>query len=46
MGVIFGEHLPGQKARIKLMLALSTAVSIDEVREIFEEGLYSQNPAN
>jgi L-asparaginase len=40
MGVIFGEHMPGQKARIKLMLALSRTDDINEVREIFEQGLY------
>lgn len=40
MGVIFGDNLPGQKARIKLMLALSKTDNIEEVREIFENGLY------
>lgn len=38
MGVIFGEHMPGQKARIKLMLALSATDDISKVREIMEEG--------
>lgn len=40
MGVIFGDDLPGQKARIKLILALGKTKNIKEVREIFEKGLY------
>lgn len=40
MGVIFGESMPGQKARIKLILALGKTNSIEEVREIFEKGRY------
>jgi L-asparaginase len=40
LGVIFGDNLPGQKARIKLMLALSHTNDIEEVRSIFEKGLY------
>jgi L-asparaginase len=36
MGVIFGEDLTGQKARIKLMLALGLTDDIGEIREIFE----------
>jgi L-asparaginase/archaeal Glu-tRNAGln amidotransferase subunit D len=40
MGVIFGEHAPGQKARIKLIAALSSTKDIDKIRSIFEEGLY------
>jgi len=43
LGVIFGEHMPGQKARIKLMLALSSTNEISEVRKIFEEGLYKDS---
>lgn len=43
MGVILGDILPGQKARIKLILALSTTKSIEEVRRIFEEGLYHKD---
>ncbi|CAM3048696.1 asparaginase [Hathewaya histolytica] len=39
-GVIFGDRLPGQKARIKLMLALGYTKNIDEIREIFEQDLY------
>lgn len=39
LGVIFGEHMPGQKARIKLMLALSSTSELNQVKRIFEEGL-------
>ena len=42
IGVILGDNLPGQKARIKLMLALSKTNDIAEVRHIFEQGLYSE----
>ncbi|URZ06539.1 asparaginase [Clostridium felsineum] len=40
MGVIFGDNLPGQKARIKLMVALGKTKKINEIREIFEEDFY------
>lgn len=40
MGVIFGDRLPGQKARIKLMVALSNTKEKEEIRKMFEEGLY------
>lgn len=40
LGVVFGDNLPGQKARIKLMLALGKTNDIEKVREIFEKGLY------
>lgn len=40
LGVIFGDNLPGQKARIKLLLALSKTDNIEVVREVFEKGLY------
>lgn len=40
LGVVFGDNLPGQKARIKLMLALGKTDSIDEIRKIFENGFY------
>lgn len=36
MGVIFGEDLTGQKARIKLMLVLAITSDIGEIREMFE----------
>lgn len=40
LGAIFGGNLPGQKARIKLILALGKTSSIDDIRNIFEEGVY------
>ena len=40
MGVIFGDDLCGQKARIKLMLALGKSKDLDMIKEIFEEGRY------
>lgn len=36
MGVIFGEDLTGQKARVKLMLALGLTEDAAEIRGIFE----------
>ncbi|MDP4088482.1 MAG: asparaginase [Bacillota bacterium] len=42
MGVIFADHMPGQKARIKLVLALSKTKDVEEVRRLFESGLYTQ----
>lgn len=39
-GAIFGESLPGQKARIKLMLALGKTNDLREIRETFENGHY------
>ena len=39
MGVIFGDTLPGQKARIKLMVALSALDSVEDIRALFEKGL-------
>jgi L-asparaginase len=36
MGVIFGEDLTGQKARIKLMLALGVTGDVGEIRAMFE----------
>ncbi|SHJ97169.1 asparaginase [Tepidibacter formicigenes] len=40
LGCILGGDLPGQKARIKLMLALGKTNDIDEIKKIFEEGIY------
>ncbi|MEJ8555296.1 asparaginase [Tepidibacter sp. Z1-5] len=40
LGCILGGNLPGQKARIKLMLALGKTNAINEIRDIFEEGIY------
>ena len=39
-GVIFGDSLPGQKARIKLMLALAKTTNIEEIERMFESGRY------
>lgn len=36
LGVLFTDFLNGQKARIKLMLALGKTVDINELRKIFE----------
>lgn len=36
MGVIFGEDLTGQKARIKLMLALGITSDVEKLRGMFE----------
>lgn len=40
LGVIYGDNLPGQKARIKLMLALSKTKDLNEIKKIFETGHY------
>jgi L-asparaginase len=37
IGVIFADYLNGQKARIKLMLALGKTINLAELRKIFEE---------
>ena len=42
LGVIFGGSLNGQKARVKLMLALSSTNDFDEVKEIFEKDYYTK----
>ena len=39
-GVIFGDSLPGQKARIKLMLALASTTNLKEIKHMFENGRY------
>ena len=36
LGVIFGGELPGQKARIKLMVALGVTSDVARIRELFE----------
>lgn len=43
LGCIFGGNLNGQKARIKLMLALASTSSISEIRCIFEKDFYLQS---
>jgi L-asparaginase len=40
LGVIFADHLVGQKARIKLMLALGYTQDYAQIKEIFEAGRY------
>ncbi len=40
MGVILGGHLPGQKARIKLMLALGITSDLNEIKNIIENNEY------
>lgn len=40
IGCIFGGDLPGQKARIKLMLALGKTNDQQELKDIFEKGIY------
>lgn len=37
LGVIFGNNLPGQKARIKLMLILSITNDMEKIKDLFEE---------
>ena len=39
MGVVFGQDLPGPKARIKLMVALGLTSDPVEIRRIFSDGL-------
>lgn len=36
LGLIFGKNLPGQKARIQLMLLLGAGKNLDQIRENFE----------
>jgi len=38
LGVIFTDGMPGQKARVKLMLSLGKTKNIQEIRELFESG--------
>lgn len=40
LGVIFGDTLSGQKARIKLMLALGKTNDANFIKDFFEEGHY------
>lgn len=40
LGCIFGGDLPGQKARIKLILALGKTDDLGEIKDIFEKGIY------
>ncbi len=40
-GALFAGNLPGQKARIKLMLILGMTRSLPEIRRLMEWGMYS-----
>ena len=40
LGCIFAGDLPGQKARIKLMVALGKTNDLNELKDIFEKGIY------
>ncbi|MDR0880677.1 MAG: asparaginase [Clostridioides sp.] len=40
LGCIFGGELPGQKARIKLMLALGMTDDLGTIKDLFEKGIY------
>ncbi len=40
LGIIFGSNLNGQKARIKLMLALDYTQDVHVIKELFEKSLY------
>ncbi|MDS0524953.1 asparaginase [Clostridium sp. SHJSY1] len=40
LGVIFGDNMPGQKVRIKLMVALSHSSDMKFIKEFVEDGLY------
>jgi len=41
IGVILGDNLSGQKARIKLMLLLNVTREIKKIKELFEADLYT-----
>lgn len=41
IGVILGGNLPGQKARIKLMIALGYTNDYKKIKEIFEKNIYN-----
>lgn len=40
LGCIFAGELPGQKARIKLIVALGKTTDENELKDIFEKGIY------
>lgn len=42
LGVIFGGNLPGQKVRIKLMLALGLTQNLPDIKGIIEQNLFLQ----
>lgn len=39
-GVILGDNLPGQKARIKLIVSLGFTRNVDKIKDVFEKGYY------
>ncbi len=41
LGIIFGGNLPGQKIRIKLMLALGSTKDMHKIKEIIEQNLFN-----
>lgn len=41
LGVIFGGNLPGQKIRIKLMLALGLTKDMEDIKNIMEDNLFN-----
>ncbi|MGL4774417.1 MAG: asparaginase [Clostridium sp.] len=45
-GVIFGDNMPGQKARIKLLVALNHYNDLKDIKRVFEEGFYGINTNN
>ncbi len=42
-GIIYGGDLSGQKARIKLMVVLGYTSDINEIKKLFESGMYIQH---
>lgn len=42
LGVVLGDSLPGQKARIKLIVALSKTRDMETIRSFFEQNLYAK----
>lgn len=40
LGVIFGDTMPGQKARIKLLAALNYSNDLEFIKAFIEEGMY------
>jgi L-asparaginase/Glu-tRNA(Gln) amidotransferase subunit D len=44
MGLIFGQELPGPKARVKLMVALGVSTDPTQVRRMFEDDSAGRPP--
>ena len=36
LGIIFGDTLPGQKARVKLLLSINSGLSMEQIKKQFE----------